>query len=180
MKFTATKISGAYLIEPERFTDERGFFARTWCEQEFRDQGLTPRVVQCSISFSPRRGTLRGMHYQAPPNAEDKLVRCTRGAIFDVIVDLRADSPTFRAWTGYELSAENRARLVHSQGVGARLSDLGGRLRSLLPNVGILRRAERAWRAVERSGVRHRVAGRGDDDRRARRELPVVGSVTIA
>ena len=117
MKFIETKINGAYLIEPERLADERGFFARTWCQREFDEHGLESRLVQCSISFSPRRGTLRGMHYQAPPHGEVKLVRCTRGAIYDVIVDLRPDSGTRLAWAACELNAENRSAFYIPRGV---------------------------------------------------------------
>jgi dTDP-4-dehydrorhamnose 3,5-epimerase len=97
-------------------TDERGFFARTWCREEFADHGLTPELAQCSISFSHRKGTLRGLHYQAAPHQEAKLVRCTRGAIWDVALDLRRDSPTYRAWFGVELSAANRAALYIPEG----------------------------------------------------------------
>lgn len=117
MNFIPTLIDGAFLIEPERLADERGFFARTWCEREFQEHGLHPRLVQCSISFSPTRGTLRGMHYQAAPNAEVKLVRCTRGVIYDVIVDLRPDSPTRLAWAAFELSADNRSALYIPEGL---------------------------------------------------------------
>jgi len=106
--FKPTRIVGAFEIEPERVVDERGFFARTFCRSEFADQGLTTEWVQCSISFSTRQGTLRGMHYQVEPYAEAKLVRCTRGAIYDVILDLRRDSPTFRRWSAAELSPTNR------------------------------------------------------------------------
>ncbi len=117
MKFTETTIDGAYRIEPERLVDERGFFARTWCQREFDEHGLDSRLVQCSISFSPRRGTLRGMHYQAPPHAEVKLVRCTQGAIYDVILDLRSDSRTRLAWAAFELTSENRSALYIPRGV---------------------------------------------------------------
>jgi len=106
--FTETSLPGAFVIEPERLDDQRGFFARTWCAREFETQGLDPRLVQCSISFSKRKGTLRGMHYQGPPAAETKLVRCTAGAIVDVIIDLRPDSPTFTRHVAVVLSAENR------------------------------------------------------------------------
>ncbi len=107
MRFVPTGLAGAYLIEPERNADERGFFARTWCVREFEEQGLDTRIAQCSVSFNHRRGTLRGLHYQAPPFAEVKVVRCTRGALFDVAVDLRPDSPTFRMWVGVELTENN-------------------------------------------------------------------------
>lgn len=111
MKFTETKLKGAYIIEPEMLTDERGFFARSWCQKEFTERGLNPNLVQCNISFNPKKGTLRGMHYQAKPYEEAKLVRCTMGAIYDVIIDLRPDSPTFKQWVAVELTAENRKML---------------------------------------------------------------------
>src|SRR5918999_1578545 len=95
MTFTETVLKGAFIVEPELRADERGFFARAWCQHEFHASGLNPRLAQCSISFNRKRGTLRGMHYQAQPYAEAKLVRCVGGAILDVIVDLRPDSPTY-------------------------------------------------------------------------------------
>ncbi len=98
MTFHETKLRGVFEIDLEVKSDERGFFARTWCQKEFEDHGLNPRLVQCSVSFNARKGTLRGMHYQAAPYAETKLVRCTRGAIYDVVVDLRPESPTFKHW----------------------------------------------------------------------------------
>ena len=116
MIFKPAKLEGAYLIEPERFEDQRGFFARTWCRKEFRTHGLNPDLVQCSISFNTRRGTLRGMHYQAPPHEEAKLVRCTRGAVYDVAVDLRGGSATFKQWAAFELTAENRNMLYIPEG----------------------------------------------------------------
>ena len=111
MRFAETPLPGAYLIELEPIEDERGWFARTFCAEEFAAHGLDPAVAQCNSSFSDRAATLRGMHYQAEPHGEAKLVRCTRGAIYDVLVDLRADSPTFCRWTGCELSATNRRML---------------------------------------------------------------------
>jgi dTDP-4-dehydrorhamnose 3,5-epimerase len=99
---------GAYRIEPELMVDERGAFARRFCADEFRAHGLEPDLVQRSISFNARAGTLRGMHYQKPPHLEAKVVRCTRGAIFDVMVDLREGSPTYGQWHGEKLSADNR------------------------------------------------------------------------
>lgn len=107
MKFTQTKISGAYLIEIEPISDERGFFGRSFCTQEFQQHGLESNFNQCNVSFSARKGTIRGMHYQIPPYSETKLVRCTQGAIYDVIVDLRLDSPTFKQWVAMELTADN-------------------------------------------------------------------------
>jgi dTDP-4-dehydrorhamnose 3,5-epimerase len=116
MIFIETKLEGAFIIEPERLEDERGFFARSFCRKEFEDHGLNPNVVQCSISFNKRRGTLRGLHYQAKPYEEAKVIRCTRGAIYDVIVDVRAESLTFKQWLGVELSAENRKMLYIPEG----------------------------------------------------------------
>jgi dTDP-4-dehydrorhamnose 3,5-epimerase len=107
MKFHETPLPGVWLIEPERIGDERGWFARTFDAEEFRARGMNPDVVQCNASFNARRDTLRGMHYQADPHGESKLVRCVRGAIFDVAVDLRPDSETYCQWHGVELSGEN-------------------------------------------------------------------------
>ena len=111
MIFTETKLHGAFVIEPELIEDERGFFARTWSQTEFVQHGLNPRVVQTNLSFNQRRGTLRGMHFQAKPHEEAKVVCCTAGSIADVIVDLRPESPTFRQWIKVELSANNRLML---------------------------------------------------------------------
>lgn len=116
MLFRETVLKGAYVVEPERIEDERGFFARTWCRSEFEAHGLNPNLVQCNISFNDKKGTLRGMHYQVAPRAEAKLVRCTAGAIYDVIVDLRPDSGTFKRWTGVELNADNRYMLYIPEG----------------------------------------------------------------
>ena len=116
MIFTETNLKGAFIIEPELIEDERGFFARVWTPQEFEAHGLNPVVAQCNISQNRKRGTLRGMHYQIEPHAEAKLVRCTRGAIYDVAVDLRPDSPTFRKWTAVELSAANRLMFYIPEG----------------------------------------------------------------
>jgi dTDP-4-dehydrorhamnose 3,5-epimerase len=109
-------LNGAYLIELDRVVDERGFFARTWCAEEFQRLGLNPRLAQCSISFNTSRGTLRGMHYQAQPFAEAKLVRCSAGAIHDVIVDLRQDSPTYCKWTAAELTSANHKMIYVPEG----------------------------------------------------------------
>lgn len=117
MRFHETQLKGAYIIELEKREDDRGFFARSWCTQEFKDQGLNSNLVQCNISFNRQRGTLRGMHYQAPPHEETKLVRCTRGAIFDVIIDIRPESPTFKQWVAFELAAENRKMLYIPEGM---------------------------------------------------------------
>jgi dTDP-4-dehydrorhamnose 3,5-epimerase len=107
MRFVPTLLPGVWLIEPERIADERGWFARTFDRHEFIAHGCNPEVVQCNASFNLCRDTLRGMHYQAEPHSESKLVRCVRGAIFDVAIDLRADSPAYCRWHGAELSAEN-------------------------------------------------------------------------
>jgi dTDP-4-dehydrorhamnose 3,5-epimerase len=117
MIFHKTKISGAFLIEPERAIDARGFFARTWCRQEFAERGLDANLLQCSLSFNRSRGTLRGMHFQKPPDEETRLVRCTSGAIYDVIVDLRPESTTFTHWQSFELTSENRHELHIPAGV---------------------------------------------------------------
>lgn len=112
MKFITTDFSGAYVVEPEKIVDDRGFFARTFCRDEFATRGLRPVFVQCNVSFNARKGTLRGMHFQEKPHEEAKLVRCTRGAIYDVILDIRRSSPTFMRWAAYELTAENH-RMVY-------------------------------------------------------------------
>lgn len=116
MRFTETGLAGAYVIEVEPVTDARGFFARTFCAGEFAERGLATVFVQCNVSGNPIKGTLRGMHFQAAPHAEDKLVRCTRGAIYDVMLDLRPESSTFKQWRGYELSAENHRTVYIPQG----------------------------------------------------------------
>ena len=116
MKFIETRLKGAFIIEPERLEDERGFFARTFCQKEFEAHGLNSRMVQCNISYNKHKGTLRGMHYQAAPMAEAKLVSCTRGAIYDVIIDLRPESPTYCQWLAEELNAENRMMMYVPEG----------------------------------------------------------------
>src|SRR5215467_6305388 len=116
MIFQATKVSGAFKIDLEIKTDERGFFARSWCTQEFQQLGLNHNLAQCNISFNSQKGTLRGMHYQANGFAEAKLVRCTRGAVYDVAIDMRPDSTTFMSWTGAELTAVNRRALYIPEG----------------------------------------------------------------
>jgi dTDP-4-dehydrorhamnose 3,5-epimerase len=116
VKFVSTKFDSAWLIEPDRHEDERGFFARTWCQQEFAERGLNSSLVQSSVSFNRKRGTLRGMHFQSAPHEEAKLVRCTKGGIFDVIVDVRADSPTFGVWQSFQLSVENGRSLYIPEG----------------------------------------------------------------
>ena len=117
MIFTELSLPGVFLIEVERHPDERGFFARTFCSAEFEEQGLNPAIAQCSISFNVRCGTLRGMHYQAQPYGESKLVRCTRGAIYDVAVDVRPDSATYCRWAAVELTGDNGRLLYIPNGV---------------------------------------------------------------
>jgi dTDP-4-dehydrorhamnose 3,5-epimerase len=114
--FREVGVAGAWVVEPEQIADERGFFARTWDAREFSARGLNGALAQCSISYNAKRGTLRGMHYQATPHEEAKLVRCPAGAIFDVAVDLRPQSPTYLRWAGTELSAENRLALYIPEG----------------------------------------------------------------
>jgi dTDP-4-dehydrorhamnose 3,5-epimerase len=116
MIFIETKLKGAYLIEPEKLEDERGFFARSYCLKEFEKHGLNPRIAQCNISSNTNKGTLRGMHYQLSPHEEAKLVRCTMGSIYDVIVDLRQGSPTYKKYFGVTLGSENRKMLYISEG----------------------------------------------------------------
>lgn len=111
MTFRQTKLPGVFEIEMQLNSDDRGFFARSWCQKEFKDHGLNGNLVQCSVSLNLRKGTLRGVHYQEAPFAETKVVRCTAGAIYDVVLDLRERSPTFKQWFTKELSAENRLSL---------------------------------------------------------------------
>ncbi len=116
MNFSPTPLAGSMLIELDPHRDERGFFARAFCREEFADQGLDPTVAQCNVSYSPRKLTLRGMHYQAAPHAEAKLVRCTRGAIYDVVIDLRRESPTFKRYFAIELSWQNHTMIYAPPG----------------------------------------------------------------
>lgn len=116
MKFRETPLAGAFIVEIERIEDDRGFFARSFCHDEFRARGLSPLVAQCNISWNRRSGTLRGLHFQATPHEEAKLVRCTRGVVWDVIVDIRESSPTRLRWYGVQLSADNRLALYIPEG----------------------------------------------------------------
>ena len=111
MRFLPTPLAGAFAIDLDRIEDERGFFARSFCQHEFRAHGLSPTIAQCNVSWNRKRGTLRGLHYQASPHEEAKVVRCTRGAVWDVIVDLRERSPTRLRWHALELTVENRLAL---------------------------------------------------------------------
>jgi dTDP-4-dehydrorhamnose 3,5-epimerase len=116
MIFTETRVKGAYVIDLERRGDHRGYFARAWCQKEFEANGLTARVAQINVSQNKRKGTVRGMHYQLAPYQEAKVVSCTAGAIFDVVVDLRRDSPTFMRWAAAELTVDNRRMLYVPEG----------------------------------------------------------------
>lgn len=116
MIFTETELHGVYVIQPERREDHRGFFARVWCQQELRQLGLNPRVAQINAAFTRQKGGLRGMHFQLAPHAEVKTVRCTLGALFDVILDLRPGSPTYKRWVGVELTGANRSMVYVPEG----------------------------------------------------------------
>lgn len=116
MIFTETKLNGAYIIEPEKLEDDRGFFSRVWDKKMFEEKGLDSEILQSNISFNKKKGTIRGMHYQIKPYEESKLVRCTRGKIYDVIVDLREHSKTFKKWDSVELSASNHKILYVPKG----------------------------------------------------------------
>jgi dTDP-4-dehydrorhamnose 3,5-epimerase len=116
MKFTEVQLKGAYVIDLESFEDERGFFARSFCQNEFESKGLDPHLVQCNISFNKRKGTLRGMHFQSAPHREVRLVRCTQGSIYDVIIDLREKSETYKQWFAVELTAQNHRMLYVPKG----------------------------------------------------------------
>ncbi len=116
MKFTKLDLRDAFLVELEKHGDHRGFFARLWCQKEFEEHGLVPHVVQANISFSTLKGTIRGLHYQEEPFAETKFIRCVKGAIFDVIIDIQPDSPTFMKWFSIELTAENHKMLYVPKG----------------------------------------------------------------
>jgi dTDP-4-dehydrorhamnose 3,5-epimerase len=126
VKYVDTPIPGAVVVEPEFLADERGFFARTWCTREFADHGLKSTFVQCSISFNERKGTLRGLHYQTAPHEEAKLIRCTRGAIYDVVLDLRPASPTYLKHFAVELTQENRGLLYVPEGCAHGFQTLAG------------------------------------------------------
>lgn len=145
--FRETPLAGAFVIEPEKREDERGFFARTFCREEFSAHGLNPDIAQCNVSFNKRKGTLRGMHYQAPPFAEDKLVRCTAGAIFDVIIDLRETSPTFRQHFAIELCASNGKMLYIPEG-------LAHGFQTLVENTEIFYQMSRPYAPQSARGVR--------------------------
>jgi dTDP-4-dehydrorhamnose 3,5-epimerase len=116
MQFTETRVRGAFAIDLDPRTDERGFFARAWCRNEFQKQGLTAQIAQVNVSSNPEKGTLRGLHFQLPPFQEAKTVSCTQGALYDVVVDLRPDSPSFLRWAAVELTAGNRRMFYIPEG----------------------------------------------------------------
>lgn len=116
MIFSPAPLHGAYVVEIEKHTDERGYFGRSWCRREFGEHNLDANLVQCNVSFNNARGTLRGMHFQVPPHVETKLVRCSRGLLYDVIIDLRPSSPTFLNWFGVELTPDNGKMLYVPKG----------------------------------------------------------------
>jgi dTDP-4-dehydrorhamnose 3,5-epimerase len=147
MLFKETKLKGAYIIEPERLEDSRGFFARAWCEKEFDVHGLNLGLVQCNISFNKKRGTLRGMHYQSSPYEEAKLVRCTMGVIFDVIIDLRPNSVTYLEWIGVELTADNRKMLYVPE-------EFAHGYQTLIPNTEVFYQVSQFYSKEFESGVR--------------------------
>jgi dTDP-4-dehydrorhamnose 3,5-epimerase len=126
MLFESTNIPGAFEISIDPHSDERGFFARTWCQREFEKHALNSRLSQCNVSFNARAGTLRGIHYQDSPFPEAKLVRCTQGAIYDVVVDLRPSSPAFKSYFGTVLTAENHKMLYVPEGCGHGFLTLAG------------------------------------------------------
>jgi dTDP-4-dehydrorhamnose 3,5-epimerase len=148
MFFTATDLEGAYTIDPQRFEDNRGFFACTWEANEFEKQGLVSRVVQVNLSYNRTKGTLRGMHFQHAPYAETKLVRCTRGAIVDVIIDLRPDSPSYKRWISVELSAENRRALYIPEG-------FAHGFQTLVDDVEVMYQVSQFYTPSAASGVRY-------------------------
>ena len=147
MQFTPSRIPGAWVIDISPIHDQRGFFAMTWLPEEFRARGIEPALAQCNLAFNHKRGTLRGMHFQRAPHAQAKMVRATKGALLDVIVDLRADSPTFRQWDAIELSADNRRMLYMPEGIAH------GYL-TLTDDVEAYYHASTAWVPQAESGVR--------------------------
>ena len=168
MIFTESPLAGVYMIELERLADERGFFARSYCAEEFAARGLWPELRQCSVSYNARAGTLRGLHYQSAPHEEHKLVRCTAGAVFDVVVDIRESSPTYRRWFGAELTAANRLSLFIPPGFAHGFLSLSERRGGVLHDLGGIRPAIQPRLSLERPRVRDRVAIGAHGDFRAR------------
>lgn len=148
MIFTETKLKAAFVLEPERREDNRGFFARTFCQKEFQAHGLNPLVVQCNIAYNKKKGTLRGMHFQNPPFQESKLVRCTKGAILDIILDLRPGSPTFKQWVSAELNEDNHKMLYVPEG-------FAHGYQTLTETTEIIYQVSQFYAPESASGVRH-------------------------
>jgi len=146
--FTPMKLKGAFIVELEKRIDDRGFFARSWCEEEFRAHGLDPVIAQCNVAFNRRKGTLRGMHYSAAPFEEAKLVRCTAGALYDVIIDLRPASPTYKQHAGELLTAENHRSLYVPEG-------FAHGFQTLEDNTEVFYQMSRAYSAEHARGVRY-------------------------
>ena len=157
MKFGETPIAGVFIVDIEAHVDERGAFARTFCGDQFVAHGLPAKFVQCNLSTNVHKGTLRGMHWQSEPKPEGKLVRCQRGAIYDVALDLRPRSPTYLRWFGVELNEDN-ARALCAGRLRAWLPDTPRSLRRVLPDDRSLRRRTGARRTLERPGLRNRMA----------------------
>ena len=147
MIYTPSRIPGAWVIDFTPITDARGFFAMTWLPDELRERGMNPALAQCNLAFNHKRGTLRGMHFQKAPHAQAKIIRVTRGAVLDVIVDLREDSPTYRQWDAVELSAENRRMFYMPEGIAH------GYL-TLTDNTEAYYHASSPWVPAAESGVR--------------------------
>src|SRR5271170_1159779 len=147
MKFIETPLPGAYVVELEAVADERGFFARTWCAEEFQLRGLNSSLAQCSLSSNARRGTLRGMHYQSEPYAESKLIGCCVGAVYDVVLDLRLESPTYLRWFAAELTASNHKMLYVPAGCAHGFQ-------TLMDTSEVLYQISQAYRAESARGVR--------------------------
>jgi dTDP-4-dehydrorhamnose 3,5-epimerase len=166
MIFTPLELEGAFIVDLELREDERGFFARTWCGDEFEAHGLNPAIVQCNLAFNRKRGTLRGLHFQRPPYEEAKLIRCSRGAIFDVIVDLRPHSATYVRWLGVELTADNRRALYVPEGFAHGYQTLADGTETLY-------QVSEAYTPAAEGGVRW-------DDPAFRIEWPLVEELTIS
>ena len=148
MEFTETTLKGAYVVRLRKIEDDRGHFARAWCRDEFLQQGLNPAMVQLNVGFSHRRGTMRGMHYQLAPHAEAKFIRCTRGAIYDVIIDLRERSPTLGRWYGLELSPDNGLMVYAPEGFAHGYQTLQDDTEMYLPHLLSVCASRGPWRAV--------------------------------
>lgn len=147
MTFTETRIPGAWIVDPQPIVDDRGLFAMTWLPAEFESRGLDASLAQCNLAWNHKRGTLRGMHFQRAPHAQAKLVRCTRGAMLDVVVDLREGSPTYRQWESIELNQDNRRMLYIPQGLAH------GYL-TLTDGVEVFYQASAPWAPQAEAGVR--------------------------